>query len=74
MSIAELRLQLHEVIDTLSNKEQLEAIYTLIKGQDSSMKRMTKEEYTSAIDESIDQIKKGQFLSQQELERESEDW
>lgn len=74
MSIAELRLQLHEVIDTLSNKEQLEAIYTLLKREDSPMKRMTKEEYTSAIDESIDQIKKGQFLTQEELEKESENW
>ena len=68
MSIAELRLQLHEVIDTLSDKEQLEAIYALLKREDSPMKRMTKEEYTSAIDESIDQIKKGQFLTQEELE------
>lgn len=74
MSIAELRLQLHEVIDTLSDKEQLEAIYTLLKREDSPMKRMTKEEYTSAIDESIDQIKKGQFLTQEELEKESENW
>ena len=74
MSIAELRLQLHEVIDTLSDKEQLEAIYALLKREDSPMKRMTKEEYTSAIDESIDQIKKGQFLTQEELEKESENW
>ncbi|PWL28043.1 hypothetical protein [uncultured Roseivirga sp.] len=74
MSIAELRLQLHEVIDTLSDKEQLEAIYTLLKREDSPMKRMTKEEYTSAIDESIDQIIKGQFLTQEELEKESENW
>ena len=74
MSIAELRLQLHEVIDTLSDKEQLEAIYTLLKREDSPMKRMTKEEYTSAIDESIDQIKRGQFLTQEELEKESENW
>ncbi|MBO6495245.1 MAG: hypothetical protein JJ978_06755 [Roseivirga sp.] len=74
MSIAELRLQLHEVIDTLSDKEHLEAIYTLLKREDSPIKRMTKEEYTSAIDESIDQIKKGQFLTQEELEKESENW
>ena len=74
MSIAELRLQLHEVIDTLCDKEQLEAIYTLLKREDSPMKRMTKEEYTSAIDESIDQIKRGQFLTQEELEKESENW
>ena len=74
MSIAELRLQLHEVIDTLSDKEQLEAIYTLLKGEGSPMKRMSIEEYTKAIDESIDQIKKGQFLTQEEVERDSEDW
>ncbi|NVJ46406.1 MAG: hypothetical protein HWE07_04735 [Cytophagia bacterium] len=74
MSIAELRLQLHEVIDTLSDKEQLEAIYTLFKGKGSPMKRMSIEEYTNAIDESINQIKKGQFLTQEEVERESEDW
>lgn len=74
MSIAELRLQLHQVIDSLSNKEQLEAIYTLIKGKGSPMKRMTIEEYANAIDESIDQIKKGQFLTQEELEKESENW
>lgn len=74
MSIAELRLQLHQAIDTLSSKEQLEAIYTLIKGVSSPMKRMTTEEYVSAIDESINQIKKGQFLTQDELEKEAENW
>lgn len=74
MSIAELRLQLHQAIDALSNKEQLEAIYTLIKGTDSPMERMTTEEYTIAIDESMNQIKKGQFLTQEELEKESENW
>lgn len=74
MSIAELRLQLHQAIDTLSSKEQLEAIYTLIKGVSSPMKRLTTEEYVSAIDESINQIKKGQFLTQDELEKEAENW
>ncbi|MCE7992168.1 MAG: hypothetical protein HEP71_09320 [Roseivirga sp.] len=74
MSIAELRLQLHQAIDTLSSKEQLEAIYTLIKGVSSPMQRMTTEEYVNAIDESINQIKKGQSLTQDELEKEAENW
>lgn len=74
MSIAGLRLQLHQAIDTLSDKEQLEAIYTLIKGVGSPMKRMTTEEYVSAIDESIDQIKEGQLLTQEELEKEAKNW
>ena len=74
MSIAELRLQLHQFIDDVSNKEQLEAIYALMKSTDSSVKRMTIEEYTSAIDESIDQIEKGKFLTQEEIEKESENW
>ncbi len=74
MSIAELRLQLHQAIDTLSNKEQLEAIYALIKGVGSPMKRMSTEEYIRAVDESMNQIKGGQFLTQEELEKEADNW
>ncbi len=74
MSIAELRLQLHQVIDTLTDKEQMEAVYTLIKGSSNSLKQMSVEEYVGAIDEAKQQIKDGQFMSHEQFEKESENW
>ncbi|WP_422356822.1 hypothetical protein [Roseivirga pacifica] len=74
MSIAELKSQLHEAIDNLSNKEQLEAIYALIKNHGQPLNRLTIDEYAAILDESMNQIKNGQFLSQEDVEKEAQNW
>tara|TARA_R110000868_G_scaffold233383_4_gene487117 strand:- start:133 stop:357 length:225 start_codon:yes stop_codon:yes gene_type:complete len=74
MNIAELQLQLHQVIDTVTDADRLEAIYTLLKDSKDSHKKMSLEEYIGAIDEAREQIKEGNFLSTDELEKQSESW
>ena len=74
MSIAELRLLLHQVIDTVNDADKLEAIFTLLKGETAPYNSMTIEEYISAIDEARQQIKDGKHLSVDELEKESDNW
>ena len=41
MNVAELQLQLHQAIDTVTDSEKLEAIYTLLKGQKGPFKAMS---------------------------------
>ena len=74
MNIAELQLQLHQAIDTITDSKKLEAIYTLLKGSKGPYKPMSKEEYAGAIDEARQQIKDGKYLSVDELEKESDNW
>ena len=72
MNIAELQLQLHQAIDTITDIKKLEAVYTLLKGAEGPYKRMSMEEYVEAIDEARQQIKDGKYLSVDELKKESD--
>jgi hypothetical protein len=74
MNVAELQLQLHQAIDTVTDSEKLEAIYTLLKGQKGPFKAMSMDEYVGAIDEAREQIEEGKYLSADELEKQSENW
>jgi hypothetical protein len=74
MNIAELQLQLHQAIDTITDGEKLEAIYTLLKGSSGPYEPMSTEEYVEAIDEARQQIKEGKFQSVDDLEKESDNW
>ena len=74
MGIAELRLQLHQIIDSVTDKAKLEALCTLLIDTDVSGKRISIEEYTNAIDEARQQIKDGKYISVEDLEKESENW
>lgn len=74
MNVAELQLQLHQAIDSISDRAKLEAIYTLLKGSKGPYKPMSPEEYVGAIDEARQQIKDGKYLSVDELEKESDNW
>lgn len=74
MSISELQLQLHKTIDAITDREKLEAIYTLLKGTDGPYKAMSKQDYVAEIDEACQQIKDGKFVSVEDLENESENW
>lgn len=74
MSIADLRLQLHQIIDTVTDESKLEAICTLLMEKGESGKRMSVEEYVRTIDTARQQIKDGEFKSIETLEKESENW
>lgn len=70
MSVAELQLQLHQVIDTITDSEKLEAVYTLLKGAKDPCEPMLLEEYVGAIDEARQQVRERKYMSADELEKE----
>lgn len=74
MTVAELRLQLHQAIDTISDSEKLEAIYTLLKGPKGPFRPMSIKEYTESIDAARQEIKDGKSQSIDELEKKSKNW
>lgn len=73
-SVAELPLQLHQVIDTIKDEEKLTAVYTILKGSTGPFSPMTLDEYVNDINESRQQIKEGKFTDIEDLEKESENW
>lgn len=74
MSVAELKSKLHQAIDSLNDQDKLEALYSLLKDTSSKYATMSLEEYVSALDVAIIQVKRGDFSSLEDFEKESENW
>lgn len=74
MSVAELQLELHKVIDSIEDENQLSAIYSAIKGEKGPYKAMSIEDYTKAIDLARQQISTGKYRSLDDLEEASKAW
>lgn len=74
MNIAELRVQLHQAIDTITDEVKLEAIYTSLEEKKGPFDPMSLEEYADAIDQSRQQIMDGNYLSADDFEKDSEGW
>lgn len=74
MSVAELQLQLHQAIDAIQDQEKLAAVYALLKGSKEPFESMSLEAYVHSIDKARQQIEKGEFLSVDDLEKESQNW
>ncbi|MCB0496307.1 MAG: hypothetical protein KDC79_09235 [Cyclobacteriaceae bacterium] len=74
MGTAELKLQLHQIIDAEPDIKKLEAIYTLLKSSPIAFEKMSLEEYTDAIDTARAQIAAGNFKTVEQVEKESNNW
>jgi hypothetical protein len=74
MSIAELKLRLHQTIESIDDQDKLEALYALLKDTKSKYSPMDLNDYINSIDEAILQIKAGKFSSVDDVEKESETW
>lgn len=74
MNVAELQLELHLAIDSITDEKKLEAIYQLLKGSKGPFTPMSIDQYAQAIDDARIEIKKGQFLDVGDLENESSKW
>lgn len=74
MGVAELKSKLHQAIDSINDQNKLEALYSLLKDTKSKYANLSLEEYVSAIDEAILQVKRGDFSSVEDFEKESENW
>ena len=74
MGIAELKLKLHQAIDSINDTAKLEALYALLKDTKTKYSPMDLKDYINSIDEAILQIKAGKFSSVDDFEKESETW
>ncbi len=74
MNIVDLQLQLHQAIDSITDEKKLEAAFTLLKGSEGPFQRLSLKEYVYQLDEAKKQVNDGQYLSADDLEKESENW
>ena len=82
MSTIELKADLHHLIDKINDNAVLKAIHLLLKKQTSDEsagyepngKPITKKAFIKRIEKAEADIKKGNFTSIEDLEKESENW
>ncbi|MEM9326739.1 MAG: hypothetical protein AAGA85_13830 [Bacteroidota bacterium] len=71
--LKELKEELHEIIEVQKDSEKLKEVLALLK-EPGIYKKLSLEEYAQEIDDAKAQVVKGDFISQEDLEDESEQW
>lgn len=70
--MADLKLELHQMIDQIGDKKTLEAVYTLLSNQtvayNSIGKSLSRSNFELMIDEGEKDIKEGRVFSQEDVE------
>lgn len=74
MSVADLQLEIHQAIDSITDSNKLEALRALVIGSKKPFEAMSNEEYVDAINVAKRQIENGESLSVEDLEKTSERW
>lgn len=81
MSTLELKADLHNLIEEISDTSVLRALHTLLKqksedviGFTSARRPLTKKELIKRLEKAETQIRKGQSVTIDELEKEAQDW
>ncbi|SMD43927.1 hypothetical protein SAMN00777080_2540 [Aquiflexum balticum DSM 16537] len=74
MNIVELQLKLHQAIDSITDRSTLEVLNKLLSSDKGPFAKMSLKEYNDAIEKSLQQIKEGEFVSVEDLEKESDIW
>jgi hypothetical protein len=81
MGLAQIRTELHDLIDR-SDEKLLQMIYAMAAVYDkeeivaytTSGKPLTKKDYNQRLEKAENQIASGEYISQEELEKEAENW
>jgi len=81
MSTLELKTDLHHLIDGISDTSVLKALHTLLQqksevliGFSSDRRPLTKKELIKRLEKAETQIRKGQSVTIDELEKEAQSW
>jgi hypothetical protein len=74
MSVAELQLEIHQAIDSITDSNKLEALRALVIGSKKPFEAMSSEEYVDAVNVAKRQIENGEALNVEDLEKTSERW
>jgi len=74
MQTTELRRKVHEIIDAC-DEDIIQAVYTLLQANNpESILDESVEQYNKELDAAESAIDKGQFITQEELEKEIKKW
>jgi len=66
---------IHQELDNVKDENLLEAIKNILKYRKKvSSERISIEQYNKEIDESIAQIERGEFHTQEEVEKMAKEW
>jgi hypothetical protein len=82
MASAQLKTELHHLIDKVNDSSVLKAIQTLLKkqlqnsavGYDAKGKKISTKAFIRRIEKAETEVKAGKFVTIDELEKESEKW
>jgi hypothetical protein len=82
MSTVELKTDLYQLIDGITDNNVLKAIHTILKksidndivGYSSDRKPLTKKAFIKRIEKAEAEIKKGHYTTIEALKKESESW
>ncbi len=73
MDNSEVKEKLHQYIET-GDETLINMMWEVVADYHSKNTSSTLEEYNKDIEESLEQFKRGEFISQKELEEQSEKW
>ncbi len=74
MKVADLQFEIHKAIDGITDETTLKEVYNWLYSKNAPNKPMSLDEYNKAIDIARQQIKDGDYLSVEELEKQSKGW
>lgn len=83
MEVQVIKTDLHKIIDNIQDAQLLQAVYEILRRQDSSKdivgftpdgSPITKEQYIKDIKEATERVKAGHFITQEDVEKEMEKW
>lgn len=74
MSTKELKMDLMRTISSIEDVSVLEKIKQFLKNQNAEKVYVLSEDQLAILNESIEQFKNGQFLTEEEAEKDIEKW
>ena len=74
MNKVEIREKLIEEIKQVENLQLLEVLYKMLISEEGENKYILSEEQILAIEEAREQYKKGQYSTNEEVDRETREW
>ena len=74
MDTPEIRLELHKIIDQISDSRLLEAVYTLLSSRREQGKTLTKEMMDAMLNASESDIQSGRLTDHQSIKEEIRSW
>ena len=74
MSTKELKMDLMRTVSSIEDVSVLEKIKQFLKNQNAEKVYVLSEDQLAILNESIEQFKNGQFLTEEEAEKDIEKW